>query len=82
MHTVNLHQAKTNLSRLIETAAAGETVVITKAGKPVAKLTAVDIPSARPSRRIGFMDEQFTVADDFDTIGAPEIERLFTNGTA
>jgi prevent-host-death family protein len=82
MPTVNIHEAKTHLSRLIETAAGGETVVIAKAGKPVAKLTAVDIPLAGRPRRIGFMAGQFTVPDDFDTMGATEIEHLFGTGPA
>jgi prevent-host-death family protein len=77
MQTVNIHEAKTHLSRLVETAAAGETVVIAKAGKPIAKLTAVDAPAPRPRRRIGFMEGQFTIPDDFDTMGATEIEHLF-----
>ncbi|HTC11925.1 MAG TPA: type II toxin-antitoxin system Phd/YefM family antitoxin [Acetobacteraceae bacterium] len=82
MQTVNIHEAKTHLSRLVETAAGGETVVIAKAGKPVAKLIAVDTPSAQCARRIGFMEGQFTVPDDFDTMGATEIEHLFGTGPA
>lgn len=80
MQTVNIHQAKTHLSRLVETAAGGETVVIAKAGKPIAKLTAVDAPTAHRPRRIGFMQGQFTIPDDFDTRGAAEIEFLFGVG--
>jgi prevent-host-death family protein len=82
MQTVNIHEAKTHLSRLVETAAAGETVVIAKAGKPIAKLTAVDTPPPRPPRRIGFMEGQFTVPDDFDTMDATEIAHLFGTGPA
>lgn len=77
MPTVNIHQAKTHLSRLIEAAAAGETVVIAKAGKPLVKLTALDAPAGRAKRRLGFMAGQFTVPDDFDSMGATEIEGLF-----
>jgi prevent-host-death family protein len=77
MTTVNIHDAKTHLSRLIETAARGETVIIAKAGKPLVKLTALDTPASATRRRIGFMKGQFTVPDDFDTMGAAEIEAMF-----
>ena len=75
MTTVNIHEAKTHLSRLIEQAARGETVIIAKAGKPLVKLVPVDAPAKRS--RIGFMEGEFTVPDDFDTMGQDEIERLF-----
>ena len=75
MTTVNMHEAKTHLSHLVEQAARRETVVIAKAGKPLVKLVPVDVP-ARPSR-IGFMKGEITVADDFDTMGQDEIERMF-----
>ena len=75
MITVNIHEAKTHLSRLIEQAARGETVIIAKAGKPLVKLVPVDAPAKRS--RIGFMEGEFTVPDDFDTMGQDEIERLF-----
>ena len=77
MPTVNIHEAKTHLSRLIEVAINGETVVIAKAGKPVVKLTALDAPTGSGKRRLGFMEGQFNVPDDFDTMGAGEIECLF-----
>ena len=75
MTTVNIHEAKTHLSRLIEQAARGEPVIIAKAGKPIVKLVPVDAP-AKP-RRIGFMAGEIKVPDDFDTMGQDEIERLF-----
>jgi prevent-host-death family protein len=78
METFNIHEAKTHLSRLIERAAGGETVIIAKAGKPVVKLTALDAPTSRTKRRLGFMQGQFSVPDDFDTMGSAEIERMFT----
>jgi prevent-host-death family protein len=76
MVTVNIHEAKTHLSRLIEKAVAGEPFVIAKAGKPLVKVTAIDAPEALPSR-IGFLKGQFTVPDDFDTMGQDEIIRMF-----
>ena len=75
MATVNIHDAKTHLSRLIEQAAQGEQVIIAKAGKPLVKLTALEAPT-RP-RRLGFLKGQIAVPEDFDTMGAEEIARLF-----
>lgn len=78
--TVNVHDAKTNFSRLLERAKAGETIIIAKAGKPVAQLSAIPGPHAADGpakRRIGFMDGQIQVPDDFDTMFADEIERMF-----
>jgi prevent-host-death family protein len=75
MATTNIHEAKTHFSRLLAQVAAGESVVIAKAGTPVAKLTPVDAPAGAP-KRIGFL-AGLSVPDDFDTLGAPEIEALF-----
>ena len=77
MLTVNIHEAKTHLSRLVERAANGEPFVIAKAGKPLVKVTALDTPTARQVRRLGFMAGQIDVPDDFDRMGNPEIEELF-----
>jgi prevent-host-death family protein len=75
MVTVNIHEAKTHLSRLIERAASGEPVVIAKAGKPLVQLTPVETPPA--PRRLGFMAGEIAVPDDFDRMGQAEIEDLF-----
>ncbi len=75
MKSVNIHQAKTNLSKLVERAAKGESFIIAKAGKPMVKVVPLDSPSK--IRRIGFLDDQFTVPDDFDSMGRDEIETLF-----
>ncbi len=77
MKTVNIHEAKTHLSRLVEKAAGGEGFIIAKAGKPLVKVVPLDAPVATAKRRLGFMKGEFTVPDDFDTMGAEEIERLF-----
>ena len=82
MRVVNIHEAKTHLSRLIEQAAKGEPFIIAKAGKPVVKVTAVEPPTARPARRIGFMIGQIAVPDDFDRMGSTEIEHLFGDESA
>jgi len=75
MRTVNIHEAKTHLSRLVEAAAKGEPFIIAKAGKPLVKVVPVDAPPA--PRRFDFMKGQFTVPDDFDTMDQEEIEQPF-----
>ena len=77
IQTVNIHEAKTHLSRLVEQAAKGEPFVIAKAGKPMVKVTPLDTPVAGQVRRLGFMAGQIAVPDDFDQMGSAEIERLF-----
>jgi prevent-host-death family protein len=79
MRTVNIHEAKTHLSRLIEGAAKGEPFVIAKAGKPLVKVVPLDAPATGEARRLGFMTGQIAVPDDFDRMGADEIEHLFGN---
>jgi len=68
MQIVNIHEAKTHLSRLIEKAARGEAFVIAKAGKPLVKVTALDTPTAGQSRRLGFLTGQISVPDDFGVV--------------
>ena len=80
MRTVNMHQAKTHLSRLVAAAASGEPFVIARAGKPLVKVVAVDSPADGTKRRLGFMEGQFTIPEDFDRIGAAEIEAMFGGG--
>jgi prevent-host-death family protein len=75
MKTVNIGEAKTHLSQLVDAAAKGEPFIIAKAGKPLVKVVPVDAPAA--PRRFDFMAGQFTVPDDFDTMDQEEIERLF-----
>ena len=77
MQTINIHEAKTQLSRLVEQAAQGEPFVIAKAGKPLVKVMALNAPEAGQRRRLGFMAGQIAVPDDFDRMGGAEIERLF-----
>lgn len=77
MRTVNIHEAKTHLSRLVEQAVRGEDFVIAKAGKPLVKVTAITAEAPKPMRRFGFMKGQFQVPDDFNTMGAAEIEAMF-----
>ena len=78
MKKINIHEAKTHLSRLVEKAASGEPFIIAKGGKPVAKVTALSSPGPREVRRLGFMSGQIVVPDDFDQMGRREIEKLFS----
>jgi len=78
---VNIHEAKTHLSRLVDRAAKGEPFIIAKAGKPIVKVVAADSPSPREVRRVGFMAGRFTVPDDFDRMGGNEIQHLFGAST-
>ena len=81
MKTVNIHQAKTQLSKLIEQASKGESFIIAKAGKPVVRVTALSAPTGAQVRRLGFMAGQISVPDDFDRMGQEEIERIFGEET-
>ena len=79
MRTVNMHEAKTHLSRLVREAAAGEPFVIARAGKPVVKVVAVDVPDASRLSRVGFLAGRIAVPDDFDRMGEAEIQGMFTD---
>ena len=82
MKTVNIHEAKTHLSKLIQEASNGESFVMAKAGKPVVKVTALNAPTGTQVRRLGFMAGQVSVPDDFDQMGRQEIERIFAGDGA
>ena len=77
MKTVNIHQAKTQLSKLVEEASNGEPFVIAKAGKPMVKVTALESPTGGQIKRLGFLAGQISVPDDFDQMGQEEIEGMF-----
>ncbi|MGC1408081.1 MAG: type II toxin-antitoxin system prevent-host-death family antitoxin [Acetobacteraceae bacterium] len=81
MRTVNIHEAKTHLSRLVDQAAKGEPFVIAKAGRPLVRVVPVDAPLPRQVRRLGFMTGQIAVPDDFDLMGRAEIARRFGGDT-
>ena len=72
---VNVHEAKTHLSKLLERVALGEEVIIAKAGKPVAKLVAIQ--SQRPRFKLGSAKGEFIVPDDINEPLPKEIEDLF-----
>lgn len=77
MRTVNIHDAKTHLSRLVEQAAKGDSFIIAKAGRPMVKVVALDSPNAGQVQRLGFMAGQFSVPEDFDRMFENEIADLF-----
>jgi len=77
MESINMHEAKTRLSQLVARASKGEAFIIAKAGKPVARVTAIDSPEQSQQKRIGFMAGQFTVPDNFDRMGEDEITEMF-----
>ena len=77
METVNIHEAKTHLSRLVEKAARGESFVIAKAGKPMVRVSALDAPTSGQRRRIGFLKGQISVPADFDQMGREQIIAMF-----
>lgn len=76
MITVNIHEAKTHLSRLVDGAAKGESFIIAKSGKPMVVVSAIDAPKA--PKRMGFLEGEFTVPKDFDHMEHPLIESLFS----
>jgi prevent-host-death family protein len=80
MKTVNIHEAKTQLSRLVDEAADGEPFVIAKSGKPLVKVTALDAPGPGEAKRVGFLAGQISVPDDFDEMGQAQIEAAFGGG--
>jgi prevent-host-death family protein len=77
MTTVNIHEAKTNFSRLVERVAGGETIVIARAGKPVAKMVPLETPVVDTSGRLGGLRGQMTIPDDFKGFMKDEIEEMF-----
>ena len=66
MQIVSIYAAKTHLSRLLEEAAAGEEIIIAKAGNPVAKLGPLMAKTSRKKRRLGLLVGRFKVPKDFD----------------
>ncbi|MBT9590230.1 MAG: type II toxin-antitoxin system Phd/YefM family antitoxin [Thiobacillus sp.] len=75
MQIINIHEAKTHLSRLLEQVAGGEEIVIAKAGKPVARL--VPLEAAPKRRRLGLLKGKLTVPDDFDAPLTEDEQALF-----
>lgn len=79
MQTVNIHEAKTQLSRFVEQAAAGDEIVIARAGKPVARLVSL-LPVSAKSRELGLGKGRFAMPLVFDGLYADEIAKMFEQG--
>jgi prevent-host-death family protein len=77
MQTVNIHEAKTHLSRLVEEAAKGKVFIIAKAGKPMVKVLPLSEGELKGTDKLGFMSGEILVPDDFDSLAATEMIRLF-----
>ena len=75
MRTVNIHAAKTQLSRLVDAAAAGEEIIIAKAGKPAARLGPLTVPGEK--RRLGILAGRLRVPEDFDAPLPVEVIEAF-----
>ena len=77
MLTVNIHDAKTQLSRLVERAAGGESFMIAKAGAPLVKVVPLQGQETGTKHRLGFLVGEIRVPDDFDRMGQDEIAAQF-----
>jgi len=81
MQTINIHEAKTHLSRLVEDAAKGNEFIIAKAGRPMVKVSPLGEEDLHTATRLGFMSGEISVPDDFDEIAAPYVLELFEGKT-
>jgi prevent-host-death family protein len=79
MQTINIHEAKTHLSRFVDQAAAGEEIIIARAGKPVARLAPL-VPVAPAPRALGLGKDRFVLPQGFDELNADEIREMFEAG--
>jgi prevent-host-death family protein len=76
MQQVNIHEAKTNLSKLIEQAVQGIPFIIAKSGKPMVTVSAYT-PPPNPAGRVGFLKDMLSVPEDFDAMGRKAIQTMF-----
>ncbi len=78
MQKINIHEAKTKLSRLVEgVVERGDSFIISKAGKPMVKVVRLDAPIAKNSQRLGFFKNPIHIPEDFDSFGKEEISQFF-----
>lgn len=75
MKTVNMHEAKTQLSKLVDAASKGEPFVIAKSGKPLVKVTMLE---GRAPTRLGFLEGKASAPDDFDEMFTEDIQNQFS----
>ncbi|MGD0735421.1 MAG: type II toxin-antitoxin system prevent-host-death family antitoxin [Terracidiphilus sp.] len=78
MRTINIHQAKTHLSRLVDEAEQGEPFIIAKAGKPKVMVTPITRPHEPKQRRIGFMKGMFTLPENYEQVDQ-ELDKEIAN---
>ena len=78
MQKINIHEAKTKLSRLVDDVVEnGDSFIIAKAGKPMVKVVRINTPAPQKNQRLGFLKNQIAVPDDFDRMGEDKITQLF-----
>jgi antitoxin (DNA-binding transcriptional repressor) of toxin-antitoxin stability system len=77
MHVYDIHEAKTNLFRLIDDAVRGEPCLISKNGVPLVKVEAIHGQQKERKRRVGFLAGKITAPGNFDRMGSTEVEGLF-----
>lgn len=77
MEIINIHDAKTNLSRLLEEVQKGKPFIIAKSGRPIARVTRFEAPASSQMKRVGFLSGQIEVPDDFDRMGEDEVLSMF-----
>jgi prevent-host-death family protein len=82
MRTINIHEAKTNFSRLVEEAAKGKSFIIAKAGKPMVKVSPLTEQETKGVDKLGFMAGEILVPDDFDSMESSDILSLFEGRTS
>lgn len=79
MQKINIHEAKTKLSRLVEDVVEkGDSFIISKAGKPMVKVVRVNASAAQKNQRLGFFKNDLVIPDDFDRMGEDSIAQLFS----
>lgn len=77
MEIVNIHEAKTHLSKLLEQVRLGKPFIIAKAGRPIAKVVSVEAPELAKTRRLGFLSGEIDIPEGFDRMGEAEIAASF-----
>ena len=77
MEIIDIHLARRRLASLVARAASAGPFVISKNGKPLARVEAVECPRTTSKKRLGFLEGQFVIPDDFDSMAAAPIARMF-----
>jgi len=77
LEIVNIHEAKTHLSKLLDRVSRGEPFIIAKAGRPIAKIVSLESPQPDQARRLGFLTGEIEVPEDFDRMGETAIVDAF-----